>query len=107
VLREASDYHQESLLRSIENAHRLLESPAAKAFDLALEPKATYDVYDTGRFGLGCLLARRLTEVGVRFIEVTTEYAAGIAPDLAYTFEQRPVYVTKNGKAKPVMDLFA
>jgi Protein of unknown function (DUF1501) len=27
-----------------------------------------------GRFGLGCLLARRLTEVGARFIEVTTEY---------------------------------
>ena len=27
-----------------------------------------------GRFGLGCLLARRLTEEGARFIEVTTEY---------------------------------
>ena len=31
-------------------------------------------MYNTGRFGLGCLLARRLTEVGARFIEVTTEY---------------------------------
>ncbi len=27
-----------------------------------------------GRFGLGCLLARRLCEAGARFIEVTTEY---------------------------------
>ena len=27
-----------------------------------------------GRFGLGCLLARRLCEVGARFIEVSTEY---------------------------------
>ena len=27
-----------------------------------------------GRFGLGCLLARRLTEAGARYIEVTTEY---------------------------------
>lgn len=27
-----------------------------------------------GRFGLGCLLARRLGEVGARYIEVTTEY---------------------------------
>jgi len=27
-----------------------------------------------GRFGLGCLLARRLAEVGARYIEVTTEY---------------------------------
>ena len=29
-----SDYQQESLLRSLDNAHRLLSSPAAKAFDL-------------------------------------------------------------------------
>src|SRR5438067_1672903 len=69
-----SDYQKESLLRSLDNAHRLLSSPAAKAFDLALEPKATYDKYNTGKFGLGCLLARRLTEAGARFIEVTSEY---------------------------------
>jgi Protein of unknown function (DUF1501) len=69
-----SDYQQQSLLRSLDNAHRLLGSPASKAFDLSLEPKESYDKYNTGRFGLGCLLARRLTEVGARFIEVTTEY---------------------------------
>jgi hypothetical protein len=69
-----SGYQKESLLRSLDNAHRLLSSPAAKAFDLALEPKASYDQYNTGKFGLGCLLARRLTEAGARFIEVTTEY---------------------------------
>src|SRR5216117_2032765 len=69
-----SDYQKESLLRSLDNAHRLLSSPAAKAFDLALEPKPIYDKYNTGRFGLGCLLARRLTEAGARFIEVTSEY---------------------------------
>jgi hypothetical protein len=71
---EAGSYQQESLLRSEENAHRLLTSPAAKAFDLTLEPKKSYDVYNTGRFGKGCLLARRLTEAGARFIEVTSEY---------------------------------
>ena len=69
-----SDYQRESLLRSLDNAHRLLSSPAAKAFDLSLEPKASYDKYNTGKFGLGCLLARRLTEAGARFIELTTEY---------------------------------
>lgn len=69
-----SEFQRESLARSMDNAHRLLSSPAAKAFDLALEPKESYDKYNTGRFGLGCLLARRLTEVGARFIEVTTEY---------------------------------
>src|ERR1041384_4944955 len=69
-----SDYQKDSLLRSLDNAHRLLSSPAAKAFDLSREPKESYAKYNTGRFGLGCLLARRLTEAGARFIEVTSEY---------------------------------
>jgi hypothetical protein len=69
-----SDYQKESLLRSFDNAHRLLNSDAAKAFDLSLEPKESFDKYNTGRFGQGCLLAKRLTEAGARFIEVTTEY---------------------------------
>src|SRR3954462_10724694 len=38
VGRHASDYQKESFLRSMDNAHRLLSSPAAKAFDLSLEP---------------------------------------------------------------------
>lgn len=69
-----SDYQKESLKRSMEQAYRLLNSPEAKAFDLSSEPKESYDIYNTGRFGLGCLLARRLTEQGARFISVTTEY---------------------------------
>src|SRR6202012_3177043 len=44
-----SDYQQQSLLRSLDNAHRLLSSPASKAFDLSLEPKASYDKYNTGQ----------------------------------------------------------
>jgi len=70
----ASDYHQQSMLRAMDNAHRLLSSPKRQAFDLSLEPKANFERYNTGRFGLGCLLARRLVESGARFIEVTTEY---------------------------------
>ena len=69
-----SDYQKDSLLRSLDNAHRLLTSPSAKAFDLSLEKKETYNIYNTGQFGRGCLLARRLVESGARFIEVTTEY---------------------------------
>lgn len=69
-----SDYHQESMLRAADNAHRLLASKDKAAFDLALEPKENRERYDTGRFGRGCLLARRLVEAGARFVEVTTEY---------------------------------
>lgn len=70
----ASDYHQESMLRALENAHRLLGSPDKQAFDLTQEPAESLARYDTGRFGRGCLLARRLVESGARFVEVTTEY---------------------------------
>ncbi|MBD2699573.1 DUF1501 domain-containing protein [Spirosoma sp. BT702] len=69
-----SDYQKESLRRSMEQAYRLLNSPEAKAFDLSTEPAHIYERYNTGRFGLGCLLARRLTQQGARFISVTTEY---------------------------------
>ncbi len=69
-----SDFQKESMLRAMENAYKLLSSPERKAFDLTLEPKASFDRYNTGRFGQGCLLARRLVESGARFIEVTTEY---------------------------------
>jgi len=73
-LKGATDEQRGSIIRSLEEAHRLLSSPAGSAFDLSLEPRRVFDEYDTGRFGLGCLLARRLAEVGARFIEVTTEY---------------------------------
>ncbi|MFN7876715.1 MAG: DUF1501 domain-containing protein [Pirellula sp.] len=69
-----SDFQYESQLRSIENAYRLLSSKEREAFDISLEPKESYAKYDTGRFGRGCLLARRLVENGARFVEVTTEY---------------------------------
>ena len=71
---KSSDYQQESMLRSMEQSYALLRSPEAAAFDLKAESKDVYDAYNTGRFGLGCLLARRLAESGARFIEVTSEY---------------------------------
>jgi hypothetical protein len=72
--KHGSDHQQESMIRAMENAHRLLSSPERAAFDLSKEPRESYDRYNTGRFGQGCLLARRLVEAGTRFVEVTTEY---------------------------------
>ncbi len=69
-----SDFQRQSLVRALEGADRLLRSPSARAFDLALEPEASFKAYDTGRFGRGCLLARRLVEAGARYVEVTSEY---------------------------------
>ena len=74
VHRHAGEFQRESLVRSLDAADRLLASPAAKAFDLSLEPQASRDAYGTARFGRGCLLARRLIEGGARYVEVTSEY---------------------------------
>jgi len=69
-----SDFHQDSMPRSLENVHRLLGAREREAFDITLEPKEIQKRYDTGCFGRGCLLARRLVEQGVYYVEVTTEY---------------------------------
>ena len=74
IAREGSAYQRDSLLASLENGHRLLTSPAARAFDLSAEPEKSAAPYGDSRFGRSCLLARRLTEAGARFVEVTTEY---------------------------------
>lgn len=74
ITKHGSAYQRDSLISAMDRADQLLSSPAAKAFDLTLEPKEVYDTYNTGKFGLGCLLARRLCEEGARVIEVTTEY---------------------------------
>lgn len=74
VMEQGSDYQKESLMRSMEQSYRLLKSPEAEAFDLSKEPADVYEQYNTGRFGLGCLMAKRLTMKGARFISVSTEY---------------------------------
>lgn len=69
-----SSYQQESLLRSYDEAWQLMNSPSASAFDVALERDSVQKKYNTGSFGLGCLLARRLVEAGTRFVEVHIPY---------------------------------
>lgn len=70
----AGAWQRESMMRAMDSADRLLTSPSAKAFDLELEPRASFNAYNTGRFGQGCLLARRLVEAGARYVEVTSQY---------------------------------
>ena len=48
-----------------------MRSPQAKAFDLANEPSAAKAKYGSGKFADGVLMARRLVEIGVPFVEVS------------------------------------
>jgi hypothetical protein len=54
-----------------ERAARLMRTAAARALDLDREPAKLRDAYGRNKFGQGCLLARRLVEHGVPFVEVT------------------------------------
>lgn len=54
-----------------EEAIRLMQSKDLKAFDINAEPENLKTKYGKNHFGQGCLLARRLVEHGVRFVEVT------------------------------------
>ena len=58
-----------------DRAVRLMQTNAARAFDLDAEPAKLRDRYGRNLFGQGCLLARRLVEQGVPFIEVTLDRA--------------------------------
>jgi len=69
-----SGYQKESMKASMEQAYGLLKSPEASAFNLTKEPQESYDIYNTGKFGLGCLMAKRLVNEGARFVSVTSEY---------------------------------
>lgn len=49
---------------------KLMKSEDLKAFDLSQEPAAVRDKFGRNNFGQGALLARRLVQAGVRFVEV-------------------------------------
>ncbi len=57
-----SDFYREAI--------RLMKSEDLKAFDISTESEKTREMYGEDRFAQGCLLARRLVERGVRFVEV-------------------------------------
>jgi hypothetical protein len=59
----------EARIRAMETAYRM-QMEASDAFDVAQEAERTRDLYGRTPFANGCLLARRLAERGVRFVQV-------------------------------------
>jgi uncharacterized protein (DUF1501 family) len=55
---------------TVQRAVTLMRDKGISAFDIANEPAATREAYGSTKFGEGCLMARRLVEGGVRFVEV-------------------------------------
>jgi hypothetical protein len=75
LARESSNPEVEGAIESLELAFKM-QSQMPKVLDLSQETDATRSLYGIGRdptddFGRKCLLARRLVEAGVRFVEVS------------------------------------
>jgi hypothetical protein len=62
----AAEAHRTTAARAVQ----LIRSGKGKAFDLGQEPAAAREAYGDHAFGRGCLLARRLVEAEVPFVEV-------------------------------------
>jgi hypothetical protein len=66
---------QQKHVRSYNDAYgdaiRLMSSEDLEVFNIYREPEAVRMAYGDNPFGQGCMLARRLVEKGVRFVEVT------------------------------------
>ncbi|MEQ8791861.1 MAG: DUF1501 domain-containing protein [Pirellulaceae bacterium] len=75
--RRENDAALESQIKALELAFSM-QAEASEAFDVSREPQHIHEMYGSSAFGQSCLLARRLCESGVRFVQV--------------------YYVTKNGK---------
>ena len=76
--RDAADARLEGMVHSLETAFRM-QTAAPELVDLSKETEATRKLYGIGagkatdKNGRACLLARRLSEAGVRFVQVTID----------------------------------
>ncbi len=80
----AAESHRTAYRRAV----TLMRSASTKAFDLSGETPSLRDKYGRNLFGQGCLLARRLVERGVPFVEVTLSSAPGITNGIGWDTHQ-------------------
>jgi hypothetical protein len=73
---------------ALDRAVKLMRSEGVKAFRLSDEPARLRDAYGRNPFGQGCLLARRLVERGVPFVEVTLSGVEGV-PGIGWDTHQQ------------------
>lgn len=86
----AAGEHQKVLAKTL----ALMTSEQMKAFRVEQEPEAVKERYGTDGFGQGCLLARRLVEAGVPFVEV----------DLGGWDNHQGIHATLSGQKLPNLD---
>jgi len=88
-LQRVADRRMEAWDGGFQRAYELVSSPAARrALDLANESPATRAAYGATSFGQSCLLARRLVEAEVPFIQVNwSSYVEAITPNCDFGWD--------------------
>jgi uncharacterized protein (DUF1501 family) len=86
----ASEDHRKVLKKTLD----LMTSAQMQAFRVEQEPEAVQERYGKNNFGQGCLMARRLVEAGVPFVEV----------DLGGWDNHADIFNTLKDDRLPVMD---
>jgi len=84
----------EDHMKVLKQTFDLMTSEQMKAFEVDQEPETVKERYGTGNFGQGCLLARRLVEAGVPFVEV----------DLGGWDNHQNVHTTLRDQRLPTLD---
>ena len=69
LVKRAGDNELETRIKSMELAYRM-QFAATDAFDISREPEKLQEAYGKSEFSKACLLSRRLSERGVRFVQV-------------------------------------
>ncbi len=92
-----------------EKALGMLTSPKVKkAFDLSAEPDSIREKYGRTTYGQSCLLARRLVEAGVRFVNVYFAATIGGRTNSGgwdtHGFDNNPMYPVLNNYLLPIAD---
>jgi hypothetical protein len=92
-----------------DKALTMLTSPAVRqAFDLSAEPVAVRDKYGRTTYGQSCLLARRLVEAGVRFVNVYFAQQIGGQGNTGgwdtHGFNGKPMYPVLKNYLLPITD---
>lgn len=81
-------------MKILKKTYNLMSSEQMKAFRVAEEPANMREKYGTDAFGQGCLLARRLVEAGVPFVEV----------DFGGWDNHQNIFPTLSGQKLPILD---
>ena len=85
-------------MKVLKKTFDLMTSQQMEAFEVDQEPEAMKQLYGDSDFGRGCLMARRLVEVGVPFVEVQFPGSWDLHQDVFNTLKNQRLPMLDSGQ---------